>query len=701
VYVTEGKEVIELAVVHTDKGDALDILRHQVGASAALFVGDDVTDESAFVRLTGPDVSVKVGDGDTAARHRISGQGDVAVLFALLSEERAAWLAGADASPIEALTLLADGVNVALLTPEGDVSWLCHPEPDSPALFAALLGGDSAGVLAVRPSRGGLPLGQEYVGNTLIARTRWAGLEIVDYLDRSPFPGADVPGETGFGRTHLTRLMREVRGRTPFTITFAPRPEFGSVPARLEAVRSDDGTPLGMRIVGAAEPLGLRAPGVEWQVVADGMHETAIATVDPADLPHGRLVLELRAGTDFLGPAPLEDDRRREITAERWETWASALVLPSGYRDHVLRSALTLKALCHGRTGGVLAAATTSLPEGLGGIRNWDYRYTWVRDGAMTVQALLRLGSASEAEAFLIWLERIVDEAGSAEHLHPLYTLHGGTLGPEAVIEQLPGYAGSRPVRIGNAAQAQVQLDVFGPVADLIADLVHHRGGNETSVRDHEWRLMCQMVDAVQRRWEEPDHGIWEIRDTPQHHVFSKVMCWLTVHRAISVAEAVGRSQFDWATLRDRIAADVLENGFDHDRKAYVSAYERYEMDASALFIGLTGLLADDDPRFASTVDAVEDELRDGPTVFRYRHDDGLPGHEGGMHICTTWLVESYLRVGRREAAVLLFDDLLELAGPTGLLPEQYDARTGRSLGNHPQAYSHLGLIRCALALEP
>ncbi len=701
VYATEGKEVLELSVVETDKGHALDVLRHQAGASAAVFFGDDVTDEKVFARLSGPDVGIKVGPGQSLAAYGIDEPGDVALLLAILAEERAAWLAGAEATPISSLTLLADGVNVALVTPDGDITWLCHPEPDSPAIFADLLGGTAAGVLSVHPARGGLPLGQDYVADTLVVQTRWAGLTVIDYLDRSPFPGAESPGETAMGRSHLTRLMREISGRTPARVVFAPRPEFGSVPVRLEQVRADDGSPLGMRLIGASEPLGLRAPGVTWDVHSDGAHETAVATIDPSTMPGGRIILELRAGTDFLGPAPIDDLRRRAITEQYWSSWASKLNLPTSYRGAVLRSALTLKALCHGRSGGVLAAATTSLPEGLGGTRNWDYRYTWVRDGAMSVQALLRLGSSTEAEAYLGWLRRIVDELGSAEHLHPLYTLHGHTLGPEAVIEQLPGYAGSRPVRVGNAAQGQVQLDVFGPVADLIADLVIHRGSGPTALHEHEWILLCQMVDAVERRWSEPDAGIWEIRDAAQHHVYSKVMCWLTVNRAMEVATAVGREQPGWARLRDDIAAEVIDRGFDPVRGAYVSAYDRLEMECASLFIGLSGLLPADDPRFVSTVNAVEDELRDGPTVFRYRHDDGLPGHEGGMHICATWLVEAYLRVGRRDDAVALFEDILELAGPTGLLSEQYDARTGRSLGNHPQAYSHLGVIRAALALDP
>jgi trehalose-phosphatase len=691
VYVTEGHEVLELSVVEGDKGHAVDVLRHQSGASAAIFVGDDVTDERAFARLTGPDVGVKVGPGSSAATHRVEGPRQVALLLALLAEERAAWLAGADATAIEDLTLLADGSTVALLTPDGDITWLCHPAPDSPAIFADLLGGPSAGVLSVHPARGGLPLGQEYLGDTLVARTRWAGLTVLDYLDRSPGPeplGAPGP--------HVTRLVRVLSGRTAARVVFSPRPEFGGVPATLSISADEDDVPVGVAVEGASGLVFLRAPGVRWALHPDGAHTTAVATVD---LSEGPVVLELRCGTTYTGPHPLSEAERRAATSAAWQDWADTLSVPPAHAAVVRRSALTLKALCHQRTGAVLAAATSSLPEGIGGIRNWDYRYCWVRDGAMTVRTLLDLGSTHEAEQFLGWLEQVLTETPGPQWLHPVYTLEGRPLGPEAVIEQLPGYAGSRPVRVGNAAQGQVQLDVFGPVADLVAALAERRGGGPGSVAEHEWRLVTQMVAAVDARWQEPDHGIWEIRDTPRHNVYSKVMCWFTVARALDVARQLGIRRPSWARLRDRIGADVLGAGWDEDVKAYVSAYGHSDLDAASLFIGLCGLLDDDDPRFAATVDAVEDVLRQGPTVFRYLHDDGLPGVEGGMHICTTWLVEAYLRVGRRDDAQALFASLLELAGPTGLLPEQYDPRHHRSLGNHPQAYSHLGVVRAALAL--
>jgi len=693
IHITAGKEVVELSVVAANKGAAVDELRTQMSASAVVFLGDDATDENAFANLQGPDIGIKIGRGDeTRAPFAVDDPPAGVRALAYLTECRRRWLFGEHAVPIERHTMLGNGVTLALLTPAGKVSWLCHPRPDSSAVFAAMLGDDSAGYFSVGPvGRGGdsIPLGQRYRHGTMTVETRWSGLTVSDWLD----------GDEG------TSLFRMLSGSVPCRIDFAPRPEFGQVPTQLEAEGDE------LRVIGSNDPVSLVAPGISWDIEDESGHHTAHAVVDLARAG-GTVTLELRLGSPHPTPTPVPEPgtvvvekhtgleiRDRLAEAELpWRQWAASLKLPTVARDLVLRSALTLRALCYQPTGAVLAAGTSSLPEEMGGLRNWDYRYCWLRDAAMSAQSLVLLGSGDEAEAFLSWTRRIIHStAGHPERLHPLYTVDGFELGAEAVIETLPGYAGSRPVRVGNAANRQVQLDVFGPIADLLAHFADFKGG----LTDWQVELMGDMVEAVSRRWHEPDHGIWEARIPPRHHVYSKVMGWLTVDRALRIGARHGvQVDPEWSALRDKIAEDVLTHGWDEQAGAYTVAYGHPEMDASSLWIGLSGLLADDDPRFLSTVLAIEAELRSGPIVYRYHWDDGLPGREGGFHICSAWLIEAYLRTGRRADAEELFEQMIGCAGPTGLLPEQYDPLTERGLGNHPQAYSHLGLINCALLLS-
>ncbi len=683
VQVTEGKAVIELAVVPTDKGTALNTIRHQEGASAAVFFGDDVTDEKAFRVLSGPDIGIKVGEGESLAKYRVSSTEEVAYALAYLLEERRTWLAGASVPRIERLTMLASPRSVALLTPDATVTWFCHPEPDSAAVFAHLLGGPDAGHFGIAPLRPGLPLSQRYIDGTMTVETRWAKLQVIDYLPH------DVDAE----RTDLTRV---VTGHTQAVVTFAPRPEFGQVQVSID-IESD-----GLRVRGTNDPMVLRSPGVRWEIESDGVHDSARAVIDPSN---GPIVLELRCGTDDLGPAPIDEPQRRRKAESYWFEWAERLELPALKPDLMKRSALTLRGLVHEPSGSILAAATTSLPEEIGGVRNWDYRYCWLRDAALTASALVSLGSLREADRYLAWVHRVLETLPGPERLHPLYTIYGETLPPEAVIDQLPGYAGSRPVRVGNAANMQVQLDVFGPIVDLIANLAHARERKgitdpKTALPDADWELVCAMVEAVQRRWQEPDHGIWEIRGNPRHHVYSKVMGWLTVDRAITLAQKFGRKiDPTWPELRETIADEVKTKGWNDEVQSYTAAYDGTDLDAATLHIGLSGLIDPSDPRFAATVVATEAELRSGSTVYRYHHDDGLPGGEGGFHLCAAWLVEAYLLIGKRSDAEALFAQLVDVAGPTGLLSEEYDPVAERSLGNHPQAYSHLGLLRCAQLL--
>ncbi|MEW6250808.1 MAG: trehalose-phosphatase [Planctomycetota bacterium] len=679
VHVRQGKKVIELSVVGTNKGIALSKLRQRVGASAVLFFGDDVTDEDAFATLSGPDVGVKVGPGETAAAFRIENTLEVARVLAHAAETRGEWLAGSHAVPIERYALLSDQRTIALVGPGARIDWLCLPRLDSGAVFAYLLGGPSAGYFEIRPADAGArPRRQEYLGDTFVLRTEWPGLSVIDYLDCSR--------GRAYQRAGRSDLVRVVEGRGRVRITFAPRLDFGRIHTRLR------GCADGIEVEGALDPLVLRAPGVRWQFEEEAGHQTAFAELDLS----GPLVLELRYGTASAAPDRLPEVARRELNQRFWSSWADTLRLPHLARDLVRRSALVLKALSYGPSGAIAAAATTSLPEHAGGVRNWDYRFCWPRDAAMAAAALLRLGATGPALRFLDWMLGILDRAEPPAMLSPVYTVTGGHLGPEGEIGNLAGYRGSRPVRIGNAAAQQLQLDVFGPIAELLADLAD----TGAALSSEHWRLMTSMVAAVAARWRDPDHGIWEVRRPRQHHVHSKVLCWQTVDRALRLAAYLGQRRPEWEALAATIKADVLEHGWHAPANAFCATYEGGEPDASALAVGLSGLLPPSDPRFLTTIEYVERELGVDGTVYRYRLDDGLPGFEGGFQLCTTWLIEAYELAGRREHARRLFERYVAVAGPAGMYSEEYDPRQRLALGNYPQAYSHLGLINAAVRLS-
>ena len=681
VHIKTGKMVVELSVLDLNKGDALDRLRTDVSAEAVIFAGDDVTDEDAFACLTGPDLGLKVGAGPSLAHARLADPQSVAQMLALLAERRRAWLMGEHALPIERHSLLSDQRTVALVTTDASVNWMCHPRADSPAVFAGLLGGARAGHFSIARHDDSPPISHRYLNGTLIVETRWSDVTVVDYLDcsdRRPFQPAGS-----------TNLIRAIEGTGRIRIEFAPRLDFGRAPTGLHVT---DG---GLEVWGAAETMQLLSPGVRWEITGDGPHETAVADVQLDGTP---LALVLRLGVHGRPyRSEVSEADRRQATEHHWHRWAQGLTLPSVASEEVERSALVLKALCHQPSGAMLAAATTSLPEVMGGVRNWDYRYCWPRDASMSAAALLVLGSSQEACDLLDWILDRVEHLPSPEQLRPVYPLVGDEALPEAVLPELAGYAGSRPVRIGNAAEHQVQLDVFGPVVDLAWRLCEA----EVTLTDRHWELVKAVVEAVATRWHEPDHGIWEERRPPRHHVHSKVMCWMAVDRAIKIAQRLDQQQAAyWRPLRHQIAADVIENGWSEQRHSYTTAYGSDDLDAALLWIGLSGLMPPTDTRFVSTLKAVESELRDGHTVYRYRHDDGLPGTEGGFLICASWLIQAYVLIGQLDDARALFDRYLDLCGPTGLLPEQYDPNTERLLGNHPQAYSHLGLINAAMALS-
>lgn len=681
-----GKEVVDVNVVPATKGEALESLRAARSVTGVLYIGDDVSDEHAFATLRPGDVGIKVAEHevDSAAGFRVDDPAMVAIVLTTIFEMRRAWLFGRSAVPVERHSLLGNGQSVALVDPAGRVCWMPHPLPHSASIFSEILGSETAGFFSVAPDFGAgaagtrTPLSQRYVDDTTVLETRWAGLRLHDYLAST---GEDAS---------TTVLVRVLTGDTPAEIRFCPRPDYGATSVGLEIV------PDGIRVGAVAEPIELHAPGVSFRIETSGGVQTAVGRVSPGS---GPVVLALVCSGPYedldllLGGG--EEQVRQKATGY-WRNWVAGLDLPAVAPAEVARSAITLRALCHRPTGGVLAAATSSLPEGIGGIRNWDYRYCWIRDGSMTVRTLLDLGSSAEAEAFLVWLSGVLAEHPGPEQLHPLYAVDGSPLTTEAVLEHLPGYAGSRPVRVGNAAEHQVQLDVFGPVTELLADLAEDLG----ELSEEHWALTCAMVTAVERRWTEVDHGIWEARRDPKHNVYTKVMCWVTVDRAIRIADRFSRRlPGAWRQLREAIAEDVLTHGYDAEVGAFTVAYGEPDLDAACLFVGLSGMVDPTDPRFVSTVDAVERELRVGPTVFRYRYEDGLPGLEGGFHICTTWLIEAFILVGRYEDAWDLFSRLLDLMGPTGLLAEEFEPITEMHLGNHPQAYSHLGFVRVARQL--
>ncbi len=674
-----GKMVLELALHDSDKGRALSALRRRFGSTGVVFIGDDLTDEDAFRTLAPPDLAIHVGSGPTAAHLTIRDENAAGGVLAKLLECRRRWIAALHRTPIERLSILSDQRTIALIDPEARLCWMGAPRADSPTVFASLLGGPEAGSFHIAPQHHAAPPAQSYDGDSMILVSRWEGLSVTDYLDCS----AGRPWQ----RAGRSDLIRVIEARVPCVVRFSPRPDFARARAELEA------RPEGLVVLGTQDPISLHAPGVAWTVERAGAHQSAVALLPPSDEPR---VLTLRFGTANLGETALPEPERRRQTERFWSLWLASLRPPALAGPLVRRSALVLKSLCHGPTGAILAAGTTSLPEWPGGSRNWDYRYCWPRDASLAAAALVRLGNTGVAMKLLDWLLGILDREASPESLRPIYTVTGGHLPPEAELTDLAGYRASRPVRTGNAASAQVQLDVFGPIVDLIA-LMADRGA---PLSPEHWRLVEAMLTAVERRWREPDHGIWELRAERRHHVYSKVMCWLAADRGVRLAEQLmGLRRPQWALVRDEIAADILSNGWSESAGAFTAAYGQPEIDASALHIGLSGLLPPGDPRFVATIDAVERELRRGPTVYRYRFDDGLPGLEGGFHICTGWLVESLALVGRHDQARQLFDEWIGLAGPTGMLPEQYDPDAREHLGNTPQAYSHLAVINAAMSL--
>ena len=563
---------------------------------------------------------------------------------------------------------------------------MCIPRVDSAAIFAHLVDTENeptkAGIFSIEDSGGHHPT-QRYVGDTLVLQSEFPTFHITDYLDASRGRTRHQAGRSD--------LIRVIEGSGIVNITFAPRVNFGRTVTHLIVKER------GLIVKGGNDLVCLRSPAINWEIVEDGRHHTAFASID-LDEMGGSVKLELRCGTANVQSDTVGEPERRSATQLHWQKWVDKLKIPKFATVDVRRSAVTLKALTYRPTGAVVAAATMSLPEDMGGSRNWDYRYCWLRDASFTVSSLIRLGSHSEAMAFLDWVLNLVENRGGAERLNPLANVTGTHLAPEGVLDELSGFRGSKPVRINNAADSQVQLDIFGPIVDVICQLAK-RG--EPLATKH-WLLVNELVSAVALRWKESDEGIWEVRNAPRHYTYSKLMCWVAVDRAIYISDYfTGEVPSGWEQLRDEIAQAIMENSFKPELNTFTSAYDGTDIDASVLAAGLWGFIDVSDPKFQGTIKAVEEKLFVNNTVYRYKDvDDGLEGEEGGWHILTLWLVECYLRSGRSIEAAKLFSAVRKNIGSTGLLSEQVNPENGEALGNHPQAFSHLALINAAIALS-
>ena len=587
------------------------------------------------------------------------------------------------ALPIEDYALIGDSGTAALVGKDGSIDWLCLPRFDSPACFAALLGTEEHGRWLLAPADEVLETRRRYVDGTALLETTFTTAEgEVVLLDLMPI--AD-------GRADVVRRLTCTRGTVRIRHDWVVRTDYGKV--RPWVTREEaHGNALVVAVAGPDKFI-LRGPRLPHGKRGHHSDEFEMSAGDEATFS----TTWVRSWRDV--PELLSFDERIEATAAEQKAWSDRCPGDLPHADMVRRSLLTLLMMTHAETGGIVAAPTTSLPENFGGERNWDYRFCWLRDAALTLESLLGAGYADEAGRWRQWLLRAV--AGDPADLQIMYTVDGGRELPEREVPHLPGYADSRPVRIGNGAVAQRQNDVLGEVM-IALELARLAGLDETH---NSWSLQRALVDGLADRWDEPDNGLWEIRGPRRHFTHSRVMVWVAFDRAVKAIEDYG---FDgplerWRDLRDRVRAEILEKGFDAQRGTFTQHYDTTAVDASLLTIPLVGFLPGDDPRVLGTIDAVTADLMDHGLLLRYRTEtgvDGLPGDEHPFLACSFWLVSALAAAGRREEAHELMDRLCGLANDVGLLSEEYDARHGRMAGNFPQAFSHLTLVGAAVALE-
>ncbi|WP_150237224.1 glycoside hydrolase family 15 protein [Nocardiopsis quinghaiensis] len=585
--------------------------------------------------------------------------------------------------PIEEYAFLGNVGTSALVGSDGSVDWLCLPRFDSGACFSALLGDSDNGRWTMAPAGEHRLSARRYRPDSLVLETEFRCADgVVRVVDCMP---------VNAGHVSLVRRVEGVEGRVRMRSEAVLRFDYGSI---IPWVRK-----YGRRLYLAAGPDSCYLDSdVEFEVVAPSRPVTEF-TVAAGDSVDFSLTWTPPRAPE---PDPVNVGTLIEHTDGVWREWASRCNYEGEYRDAVVRSLITLKALTHSPGGGMVAAATTSLPEHLGGVRNWDYRYCWIRDATLTLLTLLESGYKREAADWREWLLRAV--AGEPSQMRIMYGLEGERRLPELELDWLSGYEGSRPVRIGNEAAQQWQLDVYGEVMDVF----HQARSHGIPPRESAWRLQRSLMDFLESNWCEPDNGIWEMRGPRRHFTHSKIMAWTAVDRAISGVERFGLEGplDDWKRLRHEIFEDVCENGYDPERRTFTQYYGSSTLDASLLMAGTVGFLPADDERMRGTVDAVQRQLcRDG-LVQRYSMDgksekvDALPPGEGVFLPCTFWLADNLVLQGRTDEAREIFEHLLSLRNDVGLLSEEYDTNTRRLIGNFPQALSHIALVNTAYELD-
>ena len=582
---------------------------------------------------------------------------------------------------IEDYALIGDCQTAALVGRNGSIDWLCWPRFDSPACFAALVGTPENGYWKICPEDAGFRARRAYRARSLILETEFetAG-GAVTLIDFMPVRSA---------QSDLVRMVVGRRGRVAMRSEGVLRFDYGaSVPwVSLGADRKSLRAIAGPDAALLCSPVPLENHGGKTLASFEVSEGETLAFV----LTHTASHLEV--------PKRVDPAQALAATEAYWKAWNARCTVGGRWAEPVCRSLITLKALTYAPTGGIVAAPTTSLPEKIGGVRNWDYRYCWLRDATLTLLALMDAGFYDEAREWRAWLVRAV--AGAPEQMQIMYGLAGERRLPELEIPWLAGYEGSEPVRIGNGAATQLQLDIYGEVIDTLYQAC--KGG--LSGDDVAWGVQRALLAHLEKAWIEPDHGLWEMRGPPRHFTYSKVMAWVAFDRAVKMVETFGMSGpvERWRELRRRIHVDVCRRGFNRKRNAFVQSYGSSELDASLLLIPLTGFLPCDDPRVLATVEAIRRELTVDGLVMRYRtHEaiDGLPPGEGVFLACSFWLADNLCMQGRRDEARELFERLVGLVNDVGLLAEEYDPAAKRFLGNFPQAFSHVALINTAMNLS-